>query len=158
MNLVGWQEQYGRMMRSHARLSDIAEGRVSASSDDARDALFHFFQDAYHLKEWIKNDPTVTTSDVEEWIEDTEPLRLCADLCNGTKHLRLTVAKTKDLSTSFDSQSVTARPSPVGSGWPGDAPLHSWTIASSGQSCDAFDLAGRVVSAWRTWIYGEALL
>jgi hypothetical protein len=156
--LVGWQEQYGRMMRSHERLSDFAEGRVSASSDDARDALFHFFQDAYHLRDWIKNDPTVIKSDVEKWIDNTDSLRLCADLCNGTKHLRLTSAKTKDLSTSFESQSVTVRPSPVGSGRPGDASLHGWTVVSGGQSHDAVELSGRVVSAWRTWLRGEGLL
>jgi hypothetical protein len=49
----------------------------------ARDILIHFFEDAYHLKERIKNDPTTSTSDDETAINSSLPLsiwRNCQDL------------------------------------------------------------------------------
>jgi hypothetical protein len=84
----GWREQYARMKRSHAHLRTIASGENPAGSDTARDALFHFFQDAYHLKDWLKNDDAapVDASKIEEWISRSTVLTACADLCNGTKH------------------------------------------------------------------------
>lgn len=161
MILSGWREQYDRLHRSHKRLSAIAGGQVAGSSDEARDALFHFFQDAYHLKDWIKNDPAVTTSDVEHYIKTREVLRLCADLCNGTKHFGLDPNKrprTGDASTAFDSQSVWVRPATIGSGLPPRPALHAWTVSSGGQHYNALALGGEVVRAWEQWLEREGLL
>jgi hypothetical protein len=108
--LSNWREQYDRMLRSHGRLIERAMGQVMASSDEARDMLFHFCQDAYHLKDWIKNDSTAETGDVEKFVKAHPPLALCGDLCNGTKHYKLTSTKTGDLTTSFASQRVSVRP------------------------------------------------
>jgi hypothetical protein len=155
-NLSGWQEQYERMLRSHARLTDIANGSAMASSDQGRDALFHFFQDAYHLKDWIKNDSEVAPRGVEKWIEQMASLRLCADLCNGSKHLKLTKSRTADLGTSFAVQDVTVRPGSIGH--PANPPLHGWRVQSGGQSPDAVELAGDVVRDWRSWLRSEGLL
>jgi hypothetical protein len=82
----------------------------------ARDRLFHFFQDAYHLKDWIKNDPATKRLPVETAI--AAELAVCADLANGTKHFRLDPKKgpgprTGDPSTAFVSQSVTVGPQTV---------------------------------------------
>ena len=154
--LSGWSEQYRRMLRSHARLIEIAEGRITTSSDQARDALLHFYQDAYHLKDWIKNDSEVPTSGVETWINEAPPLRLCADLCNGSKHLKLTRSRTCDLGTSLAGQDVTVRPGPIGH--PASPPLHRWKVESGGQSRDAVKLAGDVVRDWRSWLRSEGLL
>ena len=102
--LSNWREQYDRMLRSHGRLIERAMGQVMASSDETRDMLFHFFQDAYHLKDWIKNDSTAETGDVEKFVKAHPPLALCGDLCNGTKHYKLTSTKTGDLTTSLPAR------------------------------------------------------
>ena len=68
----GWGEHYNRMGRSHARLVAIANSDIELGSDDARDALFHFFQDAYQLKDWLKNDPnrgSATKQDIENAVD-----------------------------------------------------------------------------------------
>jgi hypothetical protein len=156
----GWREQYDRLRRSYERLSAIAGGQTAGSSDEARDALFHFFQDAYHLKDWIKNDPAVTTGNVEHHINDTDVLRLCADLCNGTKHFRLKPQETRtgDASTAFTSQSVWVRPAAAGSGLPPDPALHAWRVSSGRQRYEALALADEVVRAWQQWLQRERLL
>lgn len=98
--LTGWREQYDRMIRSHDRLVEVAtgSGREVVSSDDARDRLINFYLDAYHLKDWIKNDPAAgaASRSVEGFVKNSASLRLCADLANGAKHLRLTTPKTGD--------------------------------------------------------------
>ena len=144
-----------------------------ASSDEARDVLFHLFQDAYHLKDWIKNDPAVQTSSPEKIVNDETALRLCADLCNGTKHFGLNATKhpprTGDPATAFTSQSVTVRPATVHAKVidgksiidPSESPrpaLHYWSVASGGQEYDALPLAADVVSVWEKWLRKEGLL
>lgn len=55
-----WPLQYRRMRRSLTRLIAFAEGErpsYSGDPDEATDALMHFFQDAFHLKDWIKTTP-----------------------------------------------------------------------------------------------------
>lgn len=157
--LSGWREQYDRMQRGLTLLRSVAEGEVYASSDEARDALFHFYQDAYHLKDWVKNDDSVKTADdVERFINGTPDLQLCADLCNGTKHLSLNRSHTGDLSTTFGTQGATVRPAPVGSGRPAAPHLHAWSVTSGGTEHDALELASRIVETWTAWLAQQNLL
>ena len=133
-------------------------GELTASSDEARDALFHYFQDAYPLNDWIKNDPAVSTGDVEQFINEVAPLQICADLCNGTKHLALNRPRTGDSSTGFTSQNVAVRPSAIGSGLPADPALHGWTVESKSKSHQAVDLTDRVVTEWQDWLGSQGLI
>lgn len=141
----GWHDQYERMGRSHQWFVDCATGRSGAGSNVTRDSLYHFFEDAYHLKDWLKNDPSVTipAAIVEEAVK-SYPLNVCADLCNGIKHLKLTKTKTGNLDTAVTSQSVVVH---VGS-----HSEHSWTVESAGDTWDAEDVANDVISAWDTWL------
>jgi len=159
--LSGWREQYDRMHRSHKRLLTTARGEGALlSSDEARDDLVHFFQDAYYLKDWIRNHtPTVIAKGkLEGLITGDRTLSLCADLCNGTKHLLLTMAKTGDLSTAITSQSVAVRPAAAGSGQPPRPALYSWTVESGGKTYDVVALAGEIIQAWDDLLKGEGLL
>jgi hypothetical protein len=52
------------------------------------DDLHHFMQDCWHLKDWIKNDPSAGIgSAIEGYIDSYRALRIAADLANGSKHL-----------------------------------------------------------------------
>jgi hypothetical protein len=161
--LTGWREQFERLQRSHARLSAIANGREFASSDEARDALVRFFQDGWHLKDWIANDPAanVDSAAVEAHVGNTQVLMLCADVANGTKHLGLDPKyrpRTGDVATALTSQDVTVRPAPAGSRTLPRPALHAWCVTSGGQQYDAVPLAGDVVREWRQWLELKGLL
>ena len=54
--------------------------------------MLAFFMNCYHLKDWIKNDISDTSLNaaVEDYINQNACLKLCADICNGAKHLDLT--------------------------------------------------------------------
>jgi hypothetical protein len=83
-----WRDQYDRMLRSSWRFSHGFPTTV-----DYDDAFYHFLQDAWHLKDWISNDPSLDQtlkSCVVAEAERSRPLRVVADLANGTKHLVLT--------------------------------------------------------------------
>src|SRR5262249_40856587 len=57
--------------------------------------VYAFFMHCYHLKDWIKNDASVKSrmpnlgTDLEQFINESEALSLCADLCNFLKRLKL---------------------------------------------------------------------
>lgn len=161
---TGWREQYDRMHRSYERLAAVTRGEHpdARSSDTARDALYHFFQDAYHLKDWIKaTTAPVIGKEIEDRIKDSKPPCLCADLCNGTKHFRLDPErkpKTGDHSTAFTGQDVAVRPATAGTGQPPRPALHAWRFTSRGETGDALTLAGEVVGEWDTLRYNLRLL
>jgi hypothetical protein len=163
----------------------IAEGRTPTDSSTARDALFHFFQDGYHLKDWLINDERVDVvpSEVERAVSASERLSMCADLCNGTKHRALTrTARTGDPSTAFTGQSVTIHVGSLeelasvdlsgvwrldGDPLSGDVAsvsgptgftTHSWEVKSRGKRYDAVTLAAQVVAEWDRWLVERGLL
>ena len=81
----GWRNQYDRMHRSRVRL-DAAH----RSSDEYDDAFYHAVQDAWHLKDWIREDtglPAQLRDDISQQVDENESLGIIADLANCTKHL-----------------------------------------------------------------------
>ena len=87
-----YREQYNRMKRWHQRVATLDQGRTHAvDSENYLDEIYAFFQNCYHLKDWIKNDSAVAPAVqqcVEGHIDSSRPLRLCADICNSLKHLQ----------------------------------------------------------------------
>lgn len=171
----GWRDQYERMLRSHKRLKEAA-GPSNIGSDEARDALYRFFQDAYHLKDWIKQDPALTSankSDIEALFNRTIHMQITVDLCNATKHLRLTTTRTGDFSTTVARQHVTVFLPPFetrvelpGSSARADPPslptvtkaVHRWEVVANGSYHDALQIADNVVAEWESWLRGKSLL
>jgi len=183
----GWRNQYDRMQRSRARLAEAA-GPSSIGSDEARDRLYHFFQDAFHLKDWIINDLgwskmqgskkklTQEGQDLEDHITATAPLARCADICNGTKHLKLTSPRIKGKPSELTGQNVGLALPPFEIAWefPGSAErareqreaeeqsavqaTYSWVVTWDGQPGDAIDLADQVIDAWKGWVNSQGLL
>jgi hypothetical protein len=170
----GWAEQYHRTRRSHARLRELASGREPAGSDDAQDALFHFFEDALHLRDWLINDSSVQLlkADIDQAVKASPALAACGDLCNAAKHLKLTMKPWSG--ATFTNQCVTVSPptvygkaivgggteesttaSQVGGasvGGPAGNASHSWTVASpTGAAQDALALADDVIRDWDTF-------
>ena len=63
-----------------------------------RDYAHNFFLFCYHIKDWIKNDPAVDKSvkdAVEDYINQNNCLKICADIANGIKHLSLEKMRSK---------------------------------------------------------------
>lgn len=52
-----WRAQFDRMHRSVAQLQKAYEHVPSGDRGEAEDALYHFWCDAFHLRDWIQNSP-----------------------------------------------------------------------------------------------------
>jgi hypothetical protein len=82
-SLTGWRAQYDRFQRSYTRVTGPYRSSVEYDDD-----LHHFMQDCWHLKDWIKNDPTTGIGNsIETKVAVYKYLRIAADLANGSKHL-----------------------------------------------------------------------
>jgi DNA-binding XRE family transcriptional regulator len=81
----GWRGQFNRMLRWHQRVVAAA-----ATGDPAlEDYIFAFFQNCYYVQEWIAKTAPEAKPEVNRFFAASPPLRLCRDLCNGTKHLNI---------------------------------------------------------------------
>ena len=93
-----WKEQYDRMKRSIERLKQIGEPTpLPQDVIPARDVLYHFCCDAFHLRDWIAatvgtdpNSRKATARQLDnELIKPSPELSACRDIANGFKHLIL---------------------------------------------------------------------
>lgn len=155
--MATWQEQWARVGRGFEEFRKIEDGQVhDRGSDYYVDTVYHFFQDCYHLKDWLKNDPASAgqTRGVEDEINNSAALRLCADLANATKHLELRSARTGDLNTSFGSKHYRVG---LGSGVPTTVGA-SFDVRSGGSTWDAFNIAEQAMADWRDYLSRIGLL
>jgi hypothetical protein len=148
----GWQAQWARV---HRRLDDVRAvyaGRPGGT-DAAVDTVQSFFESVLHLKDWLGNDPLsgVTKATGDSVINTSQVLRLCADLANGSKHLRLTHSRAGDTSTTIARNDVTVL---VGTG----TSAHRFYVQSAGTEHDVLQLAEAAVNEWISFLSGRGLL
>lgn len=93
-----FEEQWERVKRWYNIFHEITFGSPRYESTDYyQDVVYAFFINCYHLRDWIIKDKTVELKDkkqkVDNFIRSTTCLRICRDLCNGTKHLELDISR-----------------------------------------------------------------
>ena len=82
-----WQMQYRRMRRSRQAINT---GYSNSEAHD--DAVYHFFLDAWHLKNWLESDPAVPKekqATINGMALAYPALRAAREIANGAKHLEL---------------------------------------------------------------------
>jgi hypothetical protein len=166
-----WVDQYQRLQRSYALLQRAGDQNTHDAQlqqpDSARDVLYHFCCDAWHLKDWIVSQSTVLNQSIKDdvWTlfdykkhphTASTALMACADIANSSKHLELT----KRFYTSGGPAEVTDQSQ--GAKFPMTFPFHfaanHWTIDVGGDEYDALDLSTQAISDWDTWLTGHSLL
>ncbi len=119
------------------------------------DSIFNFAITGYSIKDWLKEDGV---SGVEKHVNSEPMLRLCADLCNGSKHKLLTGRREKD----DPVQSI------LNSGMTFDMTTISWDSSAfwnggytvrieldSGKRVEILDFANQVVDSWTSFIKAQ---
>jgi hypothetical protein len=148
----GWQSQWARV---HRRLDDVHAVyiRRPGGTDAAIDTVQSFFEAVHHLKDWLGNDPSsgITKAAGDKLISGSPVLQLCADLANGSKHLKLTSSRTGDLSTTIARNDVAVF---AGTG----TSAHRFYVESAGTEYDVLQLADDAVAEWNKFLSGEGLL
>jgi hypothetical protein len=152
-----YPEQYDRMVRWHSRFSALDRGQPhNVASDNYVDEVYAFFQNCYHLKDWIKNDDAVSTSAkqaVEPYINGSRSLKLCADICNSLKHLKLTKPRSGENPT-FGGKNYSLA---IG-GSPSPSISLKFEVNTDTGTLDAFTLATECVDAWKTFLSTHGLI
>ena len=81
----GYRSQIDRARRFLERMEQPGMTEV-----DFQDMVWAFFQNCWHVKDWVFNDPVVdqvTKDAVSAGAHASVVLRVCQEMCNGTKHL-----------------------------------------------------------------------
>ena len=88
-----YRAQLDRVQRMRKRF-DVKHESQDAAQDaqDAQDIMWSFFQNCWHLKDWVREDKVLTTQAQRDAIHTEahlpgSPLRHCQALCIATKHL-----------------------------------------------------------------------
>lgn len=85
-NILGWRSQYQRMERWLGR---IAAQAGSEADHDLLDMYLAFFLNCYSLRDWFVKSGVIAEADIDDLIQRNRQMRLCRDLCNRSKHLRI---------------------------------------------------------------------
>jgi hypothetical protein len=141
--------QYERVIRWFERFKTINSGKMhTTSTENYEDEVHAFFQNCYHLKDWIKNDTSITRLlDVEKYINATVSLQLCADICNALKHLSRNRPNRSGKDPEFGKQEVF-----LDLGTSGRAIRITYWVDTKDGPMDAFALATDCVAAWDCYI------
>ena len=140
----GWRGQFARVQRWQQR----ALRAVESGEQHPEDYVYAFCQNAYHLRDWLQNSGAASQRDLDELMARTPALKLCRDVCNGSKHLVLDQRRTSTDHIGLMREYV---PPPVTGGEPGER-LRLLAVEGQDGSVNFFeieDLLEQCVSAWR---------
>lgn len=74
-------------------LDALSSGQIGHG--DGEDFVYAFCQTAYHLRDWLQNSGATSQADLDALMASTPALKLCRDVCNGSKHFRLDPSRTE---------------------------------------------------------------
>lgn len=85
-----WQSQWARVIRWVDRVREIRT-KSETTELDARDGdeLIAFFQNCYHLRDWISACRSNLRKKLDEFFQLHFEMGACRDICNGFKHKSL---------------------------------------------------------------------
>lgn len=147
-----WDEQWDRVQRWRTRTERYRAGfdlDTPVDVREIRDDLHAAFQAVWHLKDWLVNDPqvVVTKRVIEKTVDQTPELLLAADVCNGSKHLRLRGLggrSSREPRLGAGKISVNA-----GGTSPGIRLEGQEVVMNDGTAVDAFKMLDDGIAAWR---------
>jgi hypothetical protein len=89
---MAYIDQFARVKRYLVRIE--SQNRDPTEYDDD---LWSFFQNCWHLKDWVKNDSSLRPGlrhkfrgkELKKTLKECPSIKICADLANRTKHFEL---------------------------------------------------------------------
>ncbi|MFV1976450.1 MAG: hypothetical protein ACC651_11930 [Candidatus Scalindua sp.] len=135
-------KQWNRVNRALTKI----ENNQNRNLDDYEDDIWSFFQNCWHLKDWVKNDDVINEiyrTSVENDVHEIESIKMCADLANRSKHLKLTFSR---VDANVSSRDLHIHAAPPGQGGYGE---YNFKITNSeGAVFDAIEVAKDSVKKW----------
>ena len=149
-------EQINRARRYFARFKQINDGtNHDASSETYFDDIYTFFTHCYHIKDYLINDRAYTAhskQEIENHITNTPSLALCADICNGLKHLHLNNPRSGSV-PDVNSGHIHVHFTDSLDGTVSDVKIScKVTIKHNGNELDAFEVATEAMDSWELFL------
>lgn len=149
-------EQYNRMKRWQKRLEEIHSGRKhTRETDSYQDVVYAFFQNCFHLKDWVIKSGVLSAQKVEEFMKQTVEMRICRDLSNSAKHLVI-----GDNYPAAIDKNIQVKNRKFSLELGGAETLISvdYSVEADGQIYQAFDVAIICVNLWEKFLKENKLL
>jgi hypothetical protein len=155
----GFSEHYERVKRLRNWLD-----RFDISQKEYEDFMWSFFQASHHLKDWIKGFHPDLKADVEEYINNSQYLKIGADLANRSKHYNLKNIRGGDADINRNDvtigvntliANITQAESSKNIQTPFEKPVSFWKYyvdIPQGKSYDQIELADQILIEWETYI------
>lgn len=148
-------EQLERAQRYLNRMRSIYAGVFAQDHNrqDYEDDVLSFFMYCYHVRDWIVrlNRVGVTAKDVDQFINSKPCLRICTDLCNGSKHCTLTRPARSGSQPHMTGKQYSTSTWLTGSGG-GEVLQARYTILTTQGAVDALGLAEECINCWQTYV------
>lgn len=137
----GWRGQLKRTQRWHNRIRALHNEKGFQVDFEDLDLVFAFFQNCYHLREWVAISRDVPLNELDDFMIKHAEMRACRDIANGTKHFHIT-------RPSVDAEfSVGREYTQDNDGNPGQ----TWFVIA-GEKYDLFELASRCMKLWTEFL------
>jgi hypothetical protein len=151
---TGYRDQLDRTRRYLDRVESAAadlDWATEFNEHDFQDDMWSLFQACWHIKDWVRHDPVVPPSvkkAIKRQAERNSLLLTCHDICNGTKHLKLTTPRgggARFESTESKHQSGIL----VG--------VDCWIDDGTGNRLSGKQLARKCIAEWEQILQGHGL-
>lgn len=151
-----FREQLARTRRYYERFKKLNDGKAKETSSEANmDDIYAFFQNCYHLKDWLKKDPAYTfhsAKEIEDHISNSRELSICADICNGSKHLTFDWAPRSGAEPKF-GRKIESEGTVLTDGKVVDRSFAMFVeVEHGGDRLDAFQLATAALKSWDSFL------
>jgi hypothetical protein len=126
---------------------------MSDDRDLYEDDAITFFMHCHHIRDWIihLNKAGITASQVDDFINSHDELKICADLCNGSKHCRLQRKIRSGRQPHIVGKSYNTSTWLTGSGG-GNVVKGCYTVLTASGTIDALELAEKCMALWSKFI------
>jgi len=140
------------LAKAGRELGALQAAVVSQDMSRIGDCLYNFSVSAYHVKDWLVEDPSgaCPKGDVEAFVKATPSLIVCRDLCNASKHRRIRkyVPDASSVTTSAPTSfTLASAPSPAVGGRR-NAPFRVKVITADGRRLEVLALGADAIAAW----------
>jgi hypothetical protein len=139
-----WVDQWNRLARWRDRVREL-QGKAESQgiSYPDVDILIAFFQNCYHLRDWIEASQPSLRPELHSFFQSHFEMRACRDICNGFKHKMLSrPSQDPDFNMYFEYDYFQE---------PGKSPMRYRIAFADGNDIrkfDAFELVDRCLRLW----------
>ncbi len=155
----GFRNPHDLLEKAKREQSHLVRALGNQDLREIADTVFNFVITAYHVKDWLKKEGSCsfTAQDVEHYVANEPCLKICRDICNGSKHRILdrgqgsNISKMVDLPLMVDTEAITAASS---------IPINAETPhieLQDGRNLEILAFVNEVIAAWNTFFQNHGL-